>query len=73
MSKDSTSRYYPKYKQRIQIQKKSCERHQNLSKEEKSNKWEYGHEWYKNLSENKKQKLVEYTKKYEMRKNKNLL
>lgn len=62
MSKDSTSRYYQKYKQKIQIKKKSCERHQHLSKEEKSNKWEYSRESYKNLSENEKPKLVEYSK-----------
>ena len=39
------------------------ERYQNLSKEEKEKKQQYGRECYKNLSEYEKQKLVEYRKK----------
>ena len=42
---------------------KGCERHQNLSKEDKGKMWEYGHERYKNFSENEKNKLVKYKKK----------
>ena len=39
----------------------------------KKQKWEYGHEGYKNLSEDEKQRLVEYKKRYyQKRKNKNL-
>ena len=30
----------------------------------KKQKQEYGHEWYKNLSETEKQRLVEYRKRY---------
>ena len=47
MSKDLSARYYKKNKERIQ--KKSCERYQNLSKEEKNRKQEYGHKQYKNV------------------------
>ena len=36
----------------------------------KKKKWQYGRERYKNLSENEKQKLVEYIKNYSrMKKN----
>ena len=42
--------------------KKTCERYQNLSKEEKEKKQQYGHERYKKLSEDEKQNLVGYTK-----------
>ena len=52
--------------------KKSRERHQNLSEEEKNKKLEYCYKLYKNLSKNEKQKLVEY-RYYEMQKNENLL
>ena len=45
--------------------KKACERYENLSKEEKEKKWQYG---YKSLSEDEKQKPAEYRKKYRMRK-----
>ena len=44
--------------------KKACERYQNLSKEEKEKKWQYGRESYKNLSEDEKQKFAEYRKHY---------
>ena len=36
--------------------KKTFKRYQNLSKEEKEKKWQYGHERYRNLSEHEKQK-----------------
>ena len=42
--------------------KRICKRYQNLSKEEKEKKQQYGHERYKKLSEDEKQNLVEYTK-----------
>ena len=51
--------------------KKSGERYQNLFKEKKK-AWErserYGFERYKNLSEDEKQKLLEYTKNIEWEK-----
>ena len=56
-----SARYCKKNKERIQ--KKSCERYQNLSKEEKNKKQEYGHKQYKNVWKTEKQKLVEYRKK----------
>ena len=40
--------------------KKARERYQNLSKEVKEKKWQYGCEQYKDLPEDEKQKLVEY-------------
>ena len=40
----------------------------------KNKKQEYGHEPYKNLSEDEEQRLPEYRKRYyEMQKNKNML
>ena len=48
MSKNSSAKYYQDDKERLQ--KKACERHQNLSKEEKEIKQQYGFERYKNLS-----------------------
>ena len=41
----------------------------SLSKKENEKKQQYGRERYKNLPEYEKQKLVEYRKKYTMRKN----
>lgn len=40
-------------------QKKSCERYQDVTEEEKNKKREYGRERYRNLFENEKQKLFE--------------
>ena len=37
--------------------KKTHERYQNISKEEKEKKWRYGRERYKNLSEDERQKF----------------
>ena len=62
MSKNVSAKYYQGNKERPQM--KGCERHQNLSKEDKGKMWEYGHEHYKNFSENEKNKLVKYNKKY---------
>ena len=39
--------------------KKAGETYQNLSKEEKERKQQYGHELQKNVSEDEKQKLVD--------------
>ena len=61
MSKNFWAIYYQENKERLQ--KKTYERNQNPSKEKKK-KCQYGRECYKNLSENEKQKLVEYRKKY---------
>ena len=41
------------------MQKEACERYQNLSKEEKGKRRQYGHERYRNFWENGKQKPVE--------------
>ena len=47
------------------VSKKTWERYQNLSEEEKNKKHQYSHEWYRNRPEDKKQKkLVEYGKNY---------
>ena len=59
MSKHLSGKYYQENKERLQ--KKACERYQNLSKEEKK-KQHYGREQYKNISKDEKQKLVEYRK-----------
>ena len=68
MCKTLSAKYYQENKERLQ--KKPCERYQNLPKEEKAKKQQYDRECYKNLSEDEKQKLVEYRKKYyRMRKN----
>ena len=62
MFKNLSAKYYQENKERLQ--KKACERYQNLSKERKEKKRQYGGERYKNLSEDEKNKLVEYRKKY---------
>ena len=59
-----------KTKQNKTKTKKTRRRYKNFFKEEKENKWQYGHECNENLSEDEKQKLFEYLKKYYiMRKN----
>ena len=63
------SEIFYKYQKLSTTKKKARKRVQNLSKE-KEKKQQYGRECYKNLSEDEKQKLVEYRKKsYRMRKN----
>ena len=57
------SKVYQRNFKKIKTTKKVFERHQNLSKEEKEKKQQYGCERYKNLSGNEKQKL-EYRKRY---------
>ena len=68
MSKILSAIYYQENEERLQ--KKARKRYQNLSKEEREKKRQYGCEHYKNISKDGKQKLVEYTEKYyRMRKN----
>ena len=55
-SKNLSAKYHQENKE--QLQKKACERYQNLPKEEKEKKRQYGREGYKNLSEDEKHKLV---------------
>ena len=52
MSKHLPAKYYQEYNERVQ--KNFRERYQNLSKEEKEKKPQYGCEHYKNLSEDDK-------------------
>ena len=61
MSKTLSVKYYQENKERLQ--KKYCEAYQNPSKEEKVKNQQYGRERYKIISEDEKQKLVEYRKK----------
>ena len=42
---DSSAKNYQKKK----ASKRACERYEDVSEEEKSKIWEYGHEWYKHL------------------------
>ena len=68
MSQNLSVKYYQENKERLQ--KKSCERYQNLSKVEKEKKRQFRREHYKDLSKDQKSKLVEYRKKcYRIRKN----
>ena len=62
MSKNLSAKSYQENKKRTI--KKSCERYQNLSKEEKEKKPQYGCKRFNNLSEDEKQKLLEYRRKY---------
>ena len=57
MSKTLSAKYYQQNKKRLQ--KKACERYQNLSKEKK----EKSGNMAVNLSEDETQKIVEYRKK----------
>ena len=61
MSKNLSGKYYQENKERLQT--KTRARYQNLSKEAKEERQQYGCECCKNLPENKKN-LVEYRKKY---------
>ena len=68
MSKNSSAKYYQENTERLQKKQKK----QSLSKEEKKPR-QYDHEPSKNLPEDKKQKLVEYRKKYYKMRKKALL
>ena len=61
ISKNLSAKYYQKNKEKIQ--KKLLKDIRIFSKEEKEKKQQYGHECYKNLSEDEKQKFVDYRKK----------
>ena len=63
ISKNLSAKYYQENKEILQKIPRS--RYQNLSKEEREKKWQYGHELYKNLPEDAKRKLVEYRKNTE--------
>ena len=68
MSKTLLAKYYQENKERLQ--EKCAKDIKIFLKKKKGKKQEYGCERYKNLSEDEKQKLVEYRKKYyTMRKN----
>ena len=68
MSKNLSAKYYQENKKRLQ--KKVLKDIKIFLKKKKKKKQQYGCERYKNLSEDEKQKLVEYRKKYyRMRKN----
>ena len=57
MCKDLSAKYYQNNKERLH--KKSCEKYQNLSEEEKvQKKRKYGCRRYKNISENEKEKTT---------------
>ena len=60
MSKNLSAKYYQDSKERLQ--KKAHKSYQNLSKEEKEKKWQYGCKSNKNLSEDEIIKLAEYRK-----------
>ena len=70
MPKNLSAKYYQENNERLL--KKAHERYQNISKEEKEKKQQYGCERYKNLSKDEKQKFVEYRAKY-CRKRKNAI
>ena len=63
MSKNSSGKYYQDNKE---LKKDMKDIKSFLKKKKKKEK--YGQKWYKNISKNQKQSLVEYRKKYEMRK-----
>ena len=68
MSNDSPAKYYQNNKERLQ--KKLMKNMKVFLKKKKKKKQQYGHEQYKNLPEDDKQRLVEYRKNYyKMRKN----
>lgn len=52
------------YNKRSKDSEKARGRYQELSKEEKNKKQQYGSEQNKNLSEGEKQRLVQYSKTY---------
>ena len=65
-----SAKYYQENKALQKKKKKLVKDIKTFLKKTKKSKCQYGREHYKNLSENEKQKLVEYRKKYyRMRKN----
>ena len=68
MSKNVSAKYYQVNKERLE--KRARENYQNVSNEEIEKNRKYGRKRFENLSEDEKQNLVEYRKKYyRMRKN----
>ena len=65
MFRATWARYYQKNKQKIK--KKKRKRYKSFTEEGKK-KQKYCCEQYENLSEDEKQRLVEYKKRYEMQK-----
>ena len=61
MFKKLSAKYYQENKERLQ--KKLVKDIKMFLKKKKKKKQQYGRERYKNLSEDEKQKLVEYRKK----------
>ena len=68
MSKNSWAKYYEKNKQIVH--KKARDKYEN--EEEKEKKATYGCDQYKTQSKDEKLMLVEYRKKYKIRKNASL-
>ena len=65
MSKNLSAKYYQENKERLQKKREKLAKDIKifLKKKQTKNK-QYGPEGYKNLSEDEKQKLVKYRKKY---------
>ena len=61
MTREASAKYYKKAKKRFKKLVKDIE---ILLRRKTKKKRDYGPEPYANLSENEKQKLVEYTKRY---------
>ena len=55
-SKKLSVKYYQEKKERLQ--KKACERHQNLSKQKKEKNQQYSCEWYKKISQKMNNKSI---------------
>ena len=53
-------RILSKKKNKEKVLKKSCDRYENLSEEEKDKTRQYVHEQYKNLPEKEKEKKLQY-------------
>ena len=62
MSKSPSAKYYQDKKEKLK--KKACERYQNLSKEDKIKRRQYGRERHKNLLEDEIAKVGWVLKKY---------
>ena len=68
MSKNLSAKYYQEDKE--SLQKKLVKNIKIFLRRKKKKKWQHGHEHYQNLTEDERQKLVEYRKKnYRKRKN----
>ena len=54
------NKYYQKHKEILQ--KGACERHQNLSEEEKDRRWKMVRDWYKSLTKKNKKYYLAHKK-----------